>query len=67
MTLTEEQIKKIKDIAEKRPADTREDFNPSDGGNFDDTYQMGSEDGEIYMARTVLNMLGIDYNTPEED
>jgi hypothetical protein len=64
MTLTEEQINKIKAIAEKQTADSREDFNPMDdsGGNFDDAYYMGTEDGEIYMARTVLDMLGIDYD-----
>lgn len=36
-----------------------EDFNPCDasGGNFDDAYQMGVDDGRIDMARDVLGWL----------
>lgn len=34
-------------------------FNPADesGGNFDDAYFMGTEDGRIEMARRVLDVL----------
>lgn len=27
------------------------------GGNFDDAYQMGIEDGKIFMARSVLEVM----------
>jgi hypothetical protein len=43
-----------------------DDFDVSDGGNFDDTYQMGCDAGEISLARTILDDLKIEY-TIEED
>jgi hypothetical protein len=65
--LTEENIKTLITIAEKTPQGDTEDFDPSESGNFDDTYYMGTEDGEIYMARTVLTMLGIEYKIKGEE
>lgn len=43
--------------AEKRG----EDFIPEDwaGGNFDDAYQLGCDDGDIEGARTLLDFCGI--------
>lgn len=36
-----------------------EDFNPSDGGNFDDAYDAGFEDGMTTAARDLLAYLGV--------
>lgn len=30
-----------------------EDFDPGDGGNFDDTYELGFTDGEISYAQDI--------------
>ena len=45
--------------------DESEDFNPCDrsGGNFDDAYFGGQEDGETHLARDILTNLGISWNT----
>lgn len=66
MTLTQEQIQEIKTIAETKLVSDNEDFCANDysGGNFDDAYYMGTTDGEILMARNVLDMLNIEY-TPK--
>lgn len=41
--------------------DALKDFNPYDygGGNFDDTYYGGCKDGEILLARYILQKMGI--------
>lgn len=31
------------------------------GGNYDDAYQMGVNDGQVYLAREILDTLGIKY------
>ena len=69
MQLTSEFIDKLKALASKQTNDERatargeEYFNVMDdsGGNFDDAYSMGTDDGEIYMARQVLDDIGVDY------
>lgn len=68
--MTEEIIKKLKTLAEKRSvydhlADD-EYFNPQDvsGGNFDDCYQDGMDEGNTQLAREVLDMLNIEYTIP---
>lgn len=59
----EEQIKKILEIvapyANKKTGPERDgdDWNPGDGGNFDDTYYAGEEDGRIDMAQTILHII----------
>lgn len=60
-SLTLAEIEKLKNIASKKMASEDEDFEPCDfsGGNFDDAYYMGTTDGEIEMARTVLTWLKI--------
>jgi hypothetical protein len=65
--LNEEQIKKLIDIASKKMASEQEEFDAMDysGGNFDDAYYMGTEDGEISMAREVLDMIGVEYEIEE--
>lgn len=32
-------------------------FDPGDGGNYDDAYYMGSDDGEIAFARELLRLI----------
>lgn len=56
-------IQRLKKLAERKiPGDDPEDyFNPGDGGNFDDTYNNGVEDGETCLAREILDGLGIEY------
>jgi hypothetical protein len=43
-------------------------FNPCDfsGGNYDDAYYGGVDDGETGVARSVLDHLKIPYKIPEE-
>jgi len=49
---------KLQKVAAKatKTDDEDEDFNPCDwsGGNFDDAYNMGVDDGEIHFAREIL-------------
>lgn len=37
----------------------QDDFNPNDasGGNFDDAYQLGCDDGELIAWRDILEMI----------
>ena len=45
--------------AEKSPKDDDGDFDPQSwsGGNFDDCYYLGREDGDIDAAREILSLL----------
>jgi hypothetical protein len=44
-----------------------EDWNAYDGsgGNVDDAYQMGTEDGEISLAKTMINALDSGAELPD--
>ena len=57
---------KIEFLAKQKAYSDKEDFNAADvsGGNFDDAFSMGIEDGEVLLARTSLAMFG-DSNTRE--
>ena len=57
-------IDKLIKQAKRTCWDDNDDFNPYDwgGGNFDDTYSGGCEDGETHLARDILNELGISYD-----
>ena len=60
-------IERLKKAARRETWDEdAEDFNPYDrsGGNFDDAYFGGQEDGETHLAREILSNLGIEWNTP---
>lgn len=64
MNINIEKLAKVIALIEKTAdyttrADDTEDFNPMDfsGGNFDDCYQMGCEDGEINFARELMALL----------
>lgn len=54
--LSNEMIQKLKKLAETEAACDDEEFNPYDvsGGNFDDAYYAGSNDGEILLARQII-------------
>lgn len=55
----EEMIKKIKEKAEKTACTDNDDFNIDGyaGGNIDDAYSLGCDDGEILFARELLEMI----------
>ena len=56
--LSEEFKKHLLDLANKETIYDKE-LSPDEasGGNYDDAYSIGSEDGEIYLAREVLKEL----------
>ena len=60
-------IERLKKAARRETWDEGEDggFNPYDfsGGNFDDAYQGGQDDGETHLAREILSALGISWDT----
>jgi len=47
-----------KKASSKQSFECYDDWNPMDhsGGNFDDCYALGREDGMIQMARTILKI-----------
>lgn len=46
----------LEEIAKRETAIDNEDFNPMEasGGNFDDAYSMGLDDGETELAQHIL-------------
>jgi hypothetical protein len=55
-----EQIKKrLEQLAKRNCWSDNEDFSSCDysGGNFDDAYNGGLKDGEVLLAREILEML----------
>jgi hypothetical protein len=58
--MNDEVLKLIKETAAKEANTDREDFIVDDvaGGNVDDAYSAGCDDGEIWFARTLLKKLG---------
>ena len=63
MELSQERIESLKKLAKKTAWDDDEDFCAFDfaGGNFDDAFAGGAKAGEIWLARDILNELGIQY------
>ena len=60
----EEQLKiKLISLARKKATTENDDFNAFDysGGNYDDAYYLGAEDGEILLAREILETFCIKY------
>ena len=55
----DELIAKLKALSSQTAGTDNEDFNANDysGGNFDDAYDMGREDGKIALAREILPMV----------
>jgi len=56
-----ETIAYLKELANKKTWVEDPEFNPADfsGGNYDDAYSGGNSDGEIQLARTILEKEGI--------
>ena len=50
-------IELLEELAKKKTLYDREDYDPQDfsGGNFDDAYSRGCDDGEVALARELLN------------
>ena len=63
-------IENLKKLAMGNPLYDRinngEDTNAYDcsGGNYDDAWAYGMGDGETYLAREILDELGIEYEVP---
>jgi len=66
MELTDKTIQLLIRLAKRETCEDGlvedEYYNPSDSGNFDDAWQAGYDDGETYLARLVLDDLGVNYN-----
>jgi hypothetical protein len=58
-------VDRLRGLAEKPAPSDDAEYTPDDGGNFDDTFAAGVEDGEICLARTLLEMLDEEYEKPE--
>ena len=62
-TMNSELIQKLEElIREKASAETchdssGEDFNPADFGQYDDCFDAGLEDGGVYFARLLLELI----------
>ena len=58
--MNEEVMKLIKEMAIKEIASDEEDFMVNDyaGGNIDDAYYLGFEDGQVSFARSIVEALG---------
>jgi hypothetical protein len=54
-----ELIERLKKITAKKAKSETEDFNVNDwsGGNVDDAFQIGYDDGQIHLAESVLETL----------
>ena len=62
MNLSDKTINHLKQLAQRSAMiDDEESFDASDGGNFDDTYYRGMDDGETVLARDLLDELGIEW------
>jgi len=50
---------KLEKLSKKETVGDNEDFNAYDysGGNYDDAYNLGYSDGEIFLARELLEMI----------
>jgi hypothetical protein len=62
--IPDEVIEKYKKIASQETWTEDEDFDPcsSSGGNYDDAYYAGSDDGHTQAARALLQIIGVDWN-----
>ncbi len=60
--MPEELIQKLKKIASRKCWSDDEEFIPDDyaGGNIDDAYSGGVDDGRVDMAREILAELGVE-------
>lgn len=71
LEISQENLNQLINTAEKKMhseyVDEGEVFDPYDasGGNYDDAYELGNEDGDISRARIVLHMVGVNYTKVE--
>ena len=57
---TQAVIDKLKKISEKETLfESGSNACDASGGNYDDAYSLGIDDGEIALAREILTLLGI--------
>lgn len=58
--ISEEFVARLKKIAKRECWSDDPNFSPADycGGNFDDAYYGGAEDGEALLAQEILKELG---------
>lgn len=61
-------ISRLKELAEQKTLQERDVLSVYDvsGGNVDDAYEAGVEDGETFLAREVLEDLGIKWENNDE-
>lgn len=61
MNISEEFVEELKKLAARDCWCDGDDFSPCaySGGNYDDAYYGGSDDGETLLARAVLKELGV--------
>ena len=54
---------KLIEVAKRKATSEKDDFSVFDysGGNFDDAYWMGAQDGETILAREILELVVIKY------
>lgn len=55
-----EEVSKLKTVEDDNDFKSGEFYNPSDGGNFDDTYADGVDTGRIEFARDLMALLTSD-------
>jgi hypothetical protein len=65
LTIDESVLQKYIETAKRtaRTEDQEEYFDPQDwsGGNFDDCFEMGQDEGTIWATRALLDDLGVKY------
>ena len=62
--LSDEMIEHLKTLARREGLMDQEEFDPHgySGGNYDDAYYAGYDDGETQIARTILAALHVSWN-----
>lgn len=68
-TLPDSFVQEIKKIAEQQCWSDDPEFLVDDyaGGNEDDAYYGGERAGEVQFARTLLDVIGVEYNIGADD
>jgi hypothetical protein len=64
--MNEQILEYLKKLAEKQTHINDEEFDGTFGGNYDDAYSAGTDDGEIWLARKILTDLGISFTNIED-
>jgi len=57
-------LKVLKEYAERKHCyEYEEDYTPG-AGNYDNAFEDGADYGEIYLARTLLGQIGVEFEYP---